>query len=207
MNFLAHLYLSGDDPEIMLGNFIGDYVKGKNLNGYREKIRYGIRLHRAIDTLTDSHPATKASNALLREGYGKYSGVVTDILFDHILAVEWDYYSNRSLSDFTRSFYFQMLLRYRLLPKPVRMFLPFMIRSNRLFSYRTPEGINRALEIMATHTSLPRNGVYATQQLNRHYSSFAKNFTLLFSDLIELASIEFGINLPSRNDQNPALTR
>ena len=61
MNFLAHLYLSGNDENIMIGNFIGDHVKGNNFLKYDESIIFGIKLHRMIDAFTDSHPLVEES--------------------------------------------------------------------------------------------------------------------------------------------------
>ena len=54
MNYLAHIYLSGGDPEVTVGNFMADAVKGKDYQNYSEGIQRGIILHRAIDTFTDS---------------------------------------------------------------------------------------------------------------------------------------------------------
>ncbi len=195
MNFLAHLYLSGSDVEIRLGNFIGDYVKGRKFENYPPKVQLGIKLHRAIDSLTDSHSSTKICNELLKPELGRYSGVVTDVLFDYILANEWERYSSRELKNFTRTFYMQMLQNYNLLPQEVRRFLPFMIQSNRLYSYKSTEGIHRALEIMSNHSSLPGKADYAIAQLNSNVELFKTHFNLLFADLVELSQNDFGIQL------------
>src|SRR5436190_842749 len=88
MNFLAHLYLSGDDADVMTGNFIGDFVRGRNLaEQFGEKIARGIELHRAIDAFTDHHSVVKQSKTRLRPKYGHYSGVIVDIFYDHFLAL------------------------------------------------------------------------------------------------------------------------
>lgn len=195
MNFLAHLYLSGSDVEIRLGNFIGDYVKGRKFENYPTKVQQGIKLHRAIDSLTDSHPSTKICNEVLKPELGRYAGVVTDVLFDHILANEWEHYSNRELKNFTRTFYMQMLQNYKLLPQDVRRFLPFMIQSNRLYSYKSTEGIRRALEIMSNHSSLPGKADYAIAQLNSNIELYETHFHQLFADLIELSKKEFDVQL------------
>lgn len=195
MNLLAHLYLSGHDADIRMGNFIGDYVKGNGLNGFTGGVRQGILLHRAIDAFTDSHPAARICSNLLREGYGRYSRVVADVIFDHFLAVDWGQYSASGLKPFTRHFYYQMVLRYNQLPPPVRRFLPFMIKSNRLYSYGTREGLGRALEIMSSVTSLPNRASYALDVLSENYSTMRSQFHLLFGDLIRTVQTEHGINL------------
>ena len=194
MNFLAHLYLSGSNVDIRLGNFIGDYVKGKNLERFPEGIHKGITLHRAIDSFTDKHQATHSCKELLRPGYGRYSGVVVDVLFDHVLANEWSRYSQTNLKLYTRSFYYQMVQHYSLLPDRVKKFLPFMIQSNRLYSYRTQDGVKRAIEIMSSVTSLPENSAYAIETLSNNYEQFSSNFNSFFPEIIEFVAVEFGID-------------
>jgi len=195
MNFLAHLYLSGADTEIRLGNFIGDYVKGKKFDKYPEKVQLGIRLHRAIDSFTDTHSSTRSCIELFRPDYGKYAGVVVDVIFDHVLANEWPKYSNTELKSFTRSFYLQMVHRYSLLPDQVKRFLPFMIQSNRLYSYRTKEGLKRAIDIMSSVTSLPDKSSSALIVLAENHDQFYLQFNTLFPELIEFVQKEFGIEL------------
>jgi acyl carrier protein phosphodiesterase len=56
MNFLAHIYLSGSEHEILIGNFIADSIRGKQFDAYQNSIQQGILLHREIDEYTDSHP-------------------------------------------------------------------------------------------------------------------------------------------------------
>ena len=195
MNFLAHLYLSGNDCEIRLGNFIGDYVKGKKFEKYPAKVQTGIKFHRAIDNLTDRHSSTKICNEILKPELGRYSGVVTDVLFDHILAKNWSKYSHRDLRNFTRTFYLQMLQNYTTLPHDVRRFLPFMIQSNRLYSYKSPEGIHRALEIMSNNSSLPNKTDYIIMQLQSHIDIYSTHFDIVLTDLVDMAKNEFGIEL------------
>src|SRR5690554_279161 len=102
MNFLAHLYLSGNDEKLLTGNFIGDYVKGKNFLKYPGRIREGIILHRRIDTFTDNHDQFREVKKLFRSEFGLYSGVITDLVFDHMLASRWASYSEETLKQFAR---------------------------------------------------------------------------------------------------------
>jgi len=193
MNFLAHLYLSGSDVEIRLGNFIGDHVKGRLYSQYPEGVQKGIVLHRAIDSFTDKHRVTRECINLFRPGYGRYVGVAVDVLFDHILANEWEKYSDSELKKFTRTFYFQMVRKYSLLPDRVKKFLPFMIQSNRLYSYRTAEGVKRALEIMSSVSSLPDKSSYAIETLNANHELISSNFNALFPEMIAFVKNEYGI--------------
>ena len=83
MNFLAHIYLSGEDTPLMIGNFIGDFVKGNEYKNFPADIQNGVLLHREIDSYTDSHEIVLESKKRLREKYRHYSGVITDIFYDH----------------------------------------------------------------------------------------------------------------------------
>jgi acyl carrier protein phosphodiesterase len=94
MNFLAHIYLSGDNDLLKIGNFMADSIRGHHYEDYPTEIRKGILLHRAIDSFTDMHPIYRQSKHRLHEKYGHYSGVIMDIFYDHFLAKNWNKYSN-----------------------------------------------------------------------------------------------------------------
>ncbi len=195
MNFLAHLYLSGEEDDVVVGNFIGDYVKGKNYLKYPGKIQNGILLHRHIDSFTDSHELVKEIISYFREGYGRYSGIVVDVVFDHILAINWHLYSDYKLRDFTRKINGILLSRFTVLPGKVQRFLPIMIHSKRLESYATISGIKRALEIMKQYTSLPSGPDYAIYALQKHNELISQNFKLFIGELITYVESDFNIKI------------
>jgi acyl carrier protein phosphodiesterase len=190
MNFLAHLYLSGSDPDIRLGNFIGDFVKGKQYLNYPEPIQSGILLHRTIDAFTDSHPVVHQSMQHFREQYRRYSGVVTDLVYDHFLAANWHRYSPQSLADFVAEINRMLMRNYFKLPNEVKGFLPFLVRSRRLETYQTLGGIERSLTIMTNHSSLPHHVAFAMQQLEQHYSELQDEFFSFFEDVRLMAEEE-----------------
>jgi acyl carrier protein phosphodiesterase len=178
MNYLAHIYLSGESEKIQLGNFIGDYVKGNQFNNYPAEIRKGILLHRKIDHFTDKHPIVKQCIEQVRPGFGKHAGIVTDIFFDHFLASKWEKYSQVQLRHFTKRFHTVLLLNYSMLPLRVKLFLPFIIQHKRLQSYAELSGIERSLQIMGQRTSLPENSYFAMELLTSEYDFFLSVFFL-----------------------------
>src|SRR5436190_1400278 len=106
MNFLAHAYLSGGDEKILVGNFIGDFVKGRQeLQRFEERVRKGIELHRSIDEFTDRHPVVGETKNRLRPKYGHYSGVISDVFYDHYLAANWSLYHPSPLGEFASGVY------------------------------------------------------------------------------------------------------
>ncbi len=194
MNFLAHVYLSGSDELIQLGNFSGDYVKGTNFSSFPEKVAVGLKMHRTIDSYTDSHPAFAESRKRLVPVYGRYAGVVVDIFYDHILATTWENYCDKPLIPYTRTFYYNMVRNFRYLPKEVKYFLPFVIQSGRLASYATTQGISEALTIMSRRTTLPDKTAAAINLLRADYNEFKSDFEVVFPFLIELVEREYGIS-------------
>ena len=127
MNFLAHLYLSGNNEEVIFGNFIADGVKGNQMNGYSAGIRDGIRLHREIDRYTDNHPVVKQSKSRLSPKYRMFSGVIVDLFYDHFLSKYWQEFSQKELNDFVSKTYQLLIKSYDLLPPRPKRILPFMI--------------------------------------------------------------------------------
>ncbi len=195
MNYLAHIYLSGDSDEIKLGNFIGDYVKGNKYQNYPEMVSFGIRMHRSIDSFTDQHADVKECMKLLKPGYGRYAGIVSDIFFDHFLASNWNEYSAYSLRQFSRHAHAVFLSNFGLLPFRVKQFLPFLIQHKRLESYAQRESIFHVLEIMSRRTSLPANSQWAIQLLNQEYSQFETLFRSFFAEMVFFAESEFAVRI------------
>jgi acyl carrier protein phosphodiesterase len=188
MNFLAHAYLSGDDPKIMVGNFIADFVKGRQaLNTFETEIKRGIELHRLIDEFTDSHPVVSQSKDRLRPKYRHYSGVIVDVFYDHFLARNWTNYHATPLPDFAARVYKTMEDHNALLPTGVLRMLPYMKRGNWLVNYSKVEGIDRALTGMASRTPYLSKMDEAVQDLLKDYNAFQKEFEAFFPELIKLS--------------------
>jgi acyl carrier protein phosphodiesterase len=207
MNFLAHLYLSGESDEIKLGNFIGDYVKGNKHLHFPDQVAFGIRLHRSIDAFTDSHPDVKASMQLLKPGYGRYSGVIVDVFFDHFLASNWQDYSSYTLRTFASKAHAIFLSNFLMLPTKVKQFLPFLIHHKRLESYAQRESLYHVLEIMSKRTSLPANSEWAMTILHQEYDQFEWLFRRFFAELTEYVEMEFSIQIakPEPCDPGPLM--
>lgn len=183
MNFLAHIYLSGNDQQLLLGNFIADSIKGKKYLEYPEGIRNGIILHRAIDFYTDTHPTVRKSISRLFDTYGHYSGVIVDILYDHFLAANWQDYSEIPLEIFVADFYDLLQENYQILPKNIKQFLPYMIKDNWLVSYATVRGISRILYQMNERTKKRSKMNFAVIELEEHYEEFEAEFSSFFEEL------------------------
>jgi acyl carrier protein phosphodiesterase len=193
MNYLAHVFLSGDNEEIAVGNFIGDYVKGENFKKYSEKIKKGILLHRDIDRYTDRNKIVRKSKSLLKKKYGKYSGIIVDIFYDHFLAKNWHRFSSRLLNTFTERFHKILDKYFEILPEDVKKFVPSFINNNWIGTYRSVEGIEMVLKRMSDVTTLPDETDYAIKVLKNNYNEIEDNFLDFFPELARYVTKKFNI--------------
>lgn len=192
MNYLAHIYLSGQNRQIQIGNFVGDAVKGKAYEQYPANFRKGILLHRQIDAFSDTHPLVKEAVSLGKSVFGRYSPIVTDIFFDHFLAINFRKYTRQGLNSYAFSFYLALIVNYRYLPSRFQNFLWHFILTNRLSRYATTGGIKQSLAIMAEYRGLPVNPDEAIQFLQTHFSDLQNLFENFFPELQTLCQAELG---------------
>lgn len=183
MNFLAHLYLSGNNKNIMIGNFIADHIKGNQFKHFDEEIQKGIFLHREIDTFTDAHEIVRKSKRRLHERYNHYNGVIIDIFYDFFLAKNWHKYSTVSLQDFSNEVYNLLQENFEILPLKSQQFLKYMIEYNLLFNYQFESGIEKVLKGMNHRTKGISQMNLAIEDLKIYQKEFEKDFSLFFVDL------------------------
>lgn len=183
MNFLAHIYLSGDSQKLMIGNFIGDFVKGSQINSFDDEIIRGIKTHRLIDSFTDTHKIVKKSKSKLRNRYRHYSGVIVDMYYDHFLAANWNLYHSNPLEVFVADTYKTLLEHEDILPARVNYMLTFMVPQNWLLNYRNLDGVAKALSGLSRRTKFDSGMEYAIEDLKEHYSIFEEEFKIFFNDL------------------------
>ncbi len=185
MNFLAHLYLSPKEEEIIFGNFIADSVKGKVFETYSDRVQHGILLHREIDRYTDQHEVFLQSKNRLVPKYRMYSGVIVDIFYDHFLAKNWTDYSDKELRSFVSQSYLMLVKRFSLLPPRSQRILPFMIAQNWLVNYSNLDDLRRVFKGMSRRTSNSSGMLNSVDDLIEHYELFENEFKLFFPDVIQ----------------------
>lgn len=188
MNFLAHIYLSGENDLIKIGNFMADGIRGKQFEHFPLEVQKGIILHRSIDTYTDSHVIFRQSTKRLHEKYHHYAGVIVDIIYDHFLAKNWTQYSDEKLDSFINRFYNSLQENYDILSEKTQNLMPIMIERNWLLSYQTVEGIQNILTQMDRRSKNQSKMQFAVEELKEFYNEFEQEFTLFFEDIKTHAS-------------------
>ncbi|WP_288983681.1 acyl carrier protein phosphodiesterase [uncultured Flavobacterium sp.] len=184
MNYLAHIYLSGTNDLLKIGNFMADSIKGHDYEKFDAAIKKGILLHRHIDSFTDMHPVYRQSKHRLHEKYGHYSGVIMDILYDHFLAKNWSKFSDEKLEDYANNFYQLLQDNYEILTERIKGMMPYMIARNWFVSYATIAGLEMILFQMDYKTKHRANMQEAVVELQEFYTEFESEFFIFFQELI-----------------------
>jgi len=183
MNFLAHAHLSGNNEELLTGNIMADAVKGNGWKHFTPDVRTGILLHRQIDDFTDKHPLVRQTKRLIKDDFGLYSGVVTDIYFDHFLASGWENYSDSSLANFSQHVYNILSNHFVLLPPRIQYILPFMISQNWLNAYASSQKLKSIFYNMDRRTGFRSGMKTAVTVLEKNYAPLQNNFKDFYPQL------------------------
>lgn len=190
MNYLAHAYLSFQNPKVLIGNFIGDFVRGNIEKQYEKEIVVGIKLHRAIDDFTDHHPVVKEAQGILRPEYGRYSTVITDMYFDYFLGRYWKNYSAMPIEEFAELVYDIIEEHKEVLPEKFLKTFGYMKYYNWLTGYGNLDGIRRALTGMSKRTTFNSKMETAHEFLDQHHEYLRVHFGDFFEDVVQHSKLK-----------------
>ena len=188
MNYLAHAFLSFNNRDILSGNIISDFVKGKTQYSYPEGIRKGIRLHRLIDEYTDRHQVIARAKTFFRPQYRLYSGAFIDVVYDHFLALDsaqFEQYGD--LKKFSEIAYQQLELNIDLLPFPFQKMFIYMKTQNWLYNYQFKEGIRRSFNGIVSRSLYLKESDIAFEIFNNHYTELNNCYVEFFPGLKQFA--------------------
>lgn len=190
MNFLAHIYLSGTNERIQIGNFMGDGIRGKDYKQHHVDIQVGVLLHRSIDSFTDFHPIFRQSKYRLVPKFNHFSGIIIDMFYDHFLAKEWAMYHHEDLEIFTQRFYQNLEKHKDELNLKTQNLLPYLSKQNWLMRYANLTDLQQILKQMDQRFSLKSNMNEAVEDLYANYDDFQREFHFFFKDLMVHAQSE-----------------
>lgn len=180
MNYLAHAYLSFNQPEILVGNMISDFVKGKKQFEFPENIHKGIMLHRSIDAFTDEHEITKQAKFFFKPAVGLYAGAFVDVVYDHFLACDTTEFKNDDLLQFSLSVYKTLSNYADLLPEKFASMFPYMKRDNWLYNYRTLNGAEKSFAGLARRAKYLETSNAAFDCLKNNYHELKQCYHAFF---------------------------
>ena len=188
MNYLAHFYLSDNDENLILGNLIADSVKGRldadNFRDFSKEIIFGVKLHREIDRFTDSHEVVKRSIERLRPKYKRYSGVLVDMYYDHLLARNWNMFSDEPLEVYAHRIYSLFEQKKGLIPASMDKLVQSMTQRDWLGNYRFEENLNWAFAGLARRAKFESKMELGLEDLLENYLEFLNDFLEFFPQII-----------------------
>lgn len=184
MNYLAHAYLSFNNPEILAGNMISDYIKGKKQFDYPLAVQKGIKLHRAIDNFTDTHAATQELKSFFRPEYRLYSGAFADVVYDHFLANDVQQFNTeKDLKEFATATYTLLEPFTDIFPPPFQEMFPYMKEYDWLYNYRHTWGIKKSFGGVVRRAAYLTESEIAFEIFNQHYAAMELCYNIFFPDL------------------------
>lgn len=184
MNYLAHAFLSFNDPGILAGNMISDFVKGKSKYDYGFEIQKGIHLHRLIDEFTDVHPVTARAKNFFRPQYRLYSGAFIDVVYDHFLAIdETQFVDYGNIENFSQHVYQLLENNFSLFPSRFQKMFPYMKSQNWFYNYQFKEGIQRSFEGLVFRAAYLKESDVAFETFNQFYDELQLCYQEFFPEL------------------------
>jgi acyl carrier protein phosphodiesterase len=196
MNFLAHAYLSFNLSDILAGNLLSDFIKGKKKFQYSDAIQQGIILHRKIDEFTDGHDATRKAKEFFRKDYGLYSGPFIDIVYDHFLANDPNEFTDApSLARFSQDCYMKLERYDAVFPEKFRTVFIYMKKQDWLYHYRFTNGIINSFAGLVRRSTYLTDHKPAERIFHDHYSELQLQYSLFFPQLKSFAKNQLEILL------------
>ena len=184
MNFLFHMLLSGADDQLLVGNFMGDFVKGRLDERFPFRIRQGVMLHRRIDSFAGRDEHFRQSRLRISADYGLYRAVLVDLFYDHFLAREWEQWSNQPFTRYLADSRIAVERHHRELPERMQPLIP-VIFDELLPSYGEVNGIGSALERMSRRVTRPNPLAGGEAELVRHYDGLHEDFNAFIPGILK----------------------
>jgi acyl carrier protein phosphodiesterase len=185
LNYLGHLFLSDKNLNLMLGNLLGDFVKGSKFIGISDDLQKGIILHRKIDMFIDHHPLILDLQSEINDDLPKVSGIAIDLIFDHLLAKKWSNYSREPLHEFLNNFYDYALKYEQPLPENYRVFLHRLKEHNFILQYIEPYALDKSSEFLSNKLSFPNKLKETRTVFENNQLRFQETFDLFMKEAIE----------------------
>ncbi|MCP9266738.1 ACP phosphodiesterase [Xenorhabdus sp. XENO-1] len=189
MNFLAHLHLAALSESSLLGNLMADFVRGSPKGLFSPDIVEGIRLHRRIDSLTDSHPLVTEARTLFRSKYRRVAPITLDIIWDHFLSLHWDKLEkNYSLPEFVHLTRSQIEPYLSVTPEKFQELNKYLWSENLLIRYADMSCIANVLKAMAHRRPKLSALAGSYQDIEMHYIDFEALFWKFYPHMMSLAT-------------------
>jgi acyl carrier protein phosphodiesterase len=185
LNYLAHLFLAQRNPHSLVGNLMGDFLRGVKVKDLPERIARGVHNHLAVDRYTDSHACLKPLKAGFSAQRRRFAGIIIDVVFDHFLIKHWRNYSRENLASFTAYCYESFTELRNAMPPAMQHKVAWMIQYDLLNSYAELEGVGNALNGISRRIRFENHLAGAIDEVARNYQALELGFEEFFTPLCE----------------------
>ncbi|NVJ59671.1 MAG: DUF479 domain-containing protein [Gammaproteobacteria bacterium] len=195
MNYLAHSALSGTVSSFTIGNFIADHVRGRDLSHFPVDIALGIQFHRSIDQFFDNHHQVKLLRAQFPDGFRRYSGIILDMWFDHLLAINWDSFYSVTLSEFQTQVSKALRQNIDVIPDSQKRFVDYFHQERLFEKYKRRQDIARNITLMASRLKKPQHLIDCFTFFMEHPIGVSKVFERVYREMMQKAEQHNPTNL------------
>jgi len=184
MNHFAHLVLAQPTLESTVGNLLGDFARGVDLEALPSAVRAGLSNHRAVDRFTDTHPRVQEMKRAFSKPRRRFAGIALDIYFDHLLITHWEHFERRDLEATIAAFYRRMQHGRELMPdETMRRVTRRMVEYDWFGSYRDLDAVAESLDRVAGRIRFANRFSGAIEDLQRHHDSIRDGFLEFYPEL------------------------
>ena len=180
MNLLAHAYLSTPNASVLLGNMLGDDVKGMQIKLYPPGLRVGIQLHRYIDSFTDAHPLISEIKEIFQPAVGLYSGAIVDISMDYFLSNDSNIFTPKQWQGFARWAYKALETQQSWHIGGFKQYFPYLVSENWFTRYADEAFIEQSMRNLLRRVG--KSAAYPTvkKQFEREQGQLAATYQAFF---------------------------
>ncbi|MFV8818056.1 ACP phosphodiesterase [Haliea sp. E17] len=187
MNYLAHFHLAWPDPGLIAGALEGDYRKGPLRGELPAPVERGIRLHRAVDAYTDSHPLIETLRRQFPDGLRRYAGILIDLSFDHFLCRHWQRFNDLPRASFNQLVYRELAGAQADLSPPARRMAQRMSDIDLLDHYARWDTIPASAARIGERLKRGNPFLDAERDLAPHRDAIEQAFLAFYPQLFEFA--------------------
>lgn len=183
MNFLAHCYLAQPNGQSLVGNLLGDFTRGANLESQPKAISLGLANHQAVDKFTDTHSALIPLKERVSKQRRRFVGIMSDVTFDYFLNKHWQDITNKDFDIFVDHCYREIEASQQFMHARMQQAMLFMLKDDGLRINSTLEGVGKTLDRVAHKIRFKNAFDGAIEEIESNYAIYEQAFLHLFPEL------------------------
>lgn len=183
MNYLAHLCFAAPNQASRIGNLLGDFCQGLDLQHFPADILAGLAQHRAIDRFTDRSIEVQQAKLLFAPQRRRFAAVAVDMVFDHLLILHWDHFYPQPFADYKATLYQQLQQDLPQMPERMRHTVSAIITQDWFAAYAELDLLGKALDNIASRIRFANQFAGSIADIRQHYPALNQLFLQFYPRL------------------------